>query len=81
MVSRVVGEGELSRKSTLQVRTGTDGLHGTPHAVPLLSIKCHGGTSNRKAWKGQGYFTEDPNAMVEFGVDPTGNVKLLKGFD
>lgn len=46
--------------------------------MPLLSIKCHGGTSNRKAWKGQGYFTEDPNAMVEFRVDYAGNVKLLK---
>lgn len=48
------------------------------HGMPLLSIKCHGGTSNRKAWKGQGYFTEDPNAMVEFRVDYAGNVKLLK---
>lgn len=58
-----------------------DGVHGAARTLLLLSTKCHTGLQTEKPGKVRGYFTEDPNAIVEFGVGPVGNVKLPKAFN
>lgn len=39
------------------------------------------GLQTEKPGQVQGYFTEDPNATVEFRVRPVGHVGLLNGFN